>query len=365
MRHLFPQIAVQMRLFLREKASLFWSYAFPVFLILLFGAIFGGHNGEPFQLRVAVADLDQSYFSRILVDSALARVPTFRVVEGKLDSLLAALREGSGIMVVEIPQGFGNQLLQSGARVRVHYNESNVRFNSTAQAVMQVIEYHFAQRMRGFDPPLKFENVVVGNAAREWDYIDYLLPGLIGISVMSTCLFSIGFVLTSFREKGNLKRLQVTPLPKWVFITAIIIQRYVVILSQAIVLLVLAVVIFGAHINGSLWQAWAFLTLGMLAFISLGFLIGARIARAETGAGIANVIFFPMMFLSGTFFPVDNLPGFLQPLLKVLPLKYLVEGLRKIVIEDASMLSVGVETAVLAGCTIVFFLVSLKIFRWQ
>lgn len=365
MRHLVPQIILHMKLFLREKASMFWSYAFPVFLILLFGAIFGGSNSEPFRLRVAVADLDQSYFSRILVDSALARIPTFRLTEGNLDSLLAELRDGSGIMVVEIPQGFGEQLLRSDARVRVHYSEANMRFNSTAQAVMQVIEYHFAQRMKGFEPPLVFENVMVGRQTADWDYIDYLLPGLIGISVMSTCLFSIGFVLTSYREKGNLKRLQVTPLPKWVFVSAIIIQRYFVILSQAVLLLAIAVVVFGAHINGSLFQAWLFLTLGMLAFISLGFLIGARIARAETGAGIANVIFFPMMFLSGTFFPVDNLPGFLQPLLKILPLKYLVEGLRKIVVEDVSVLSLGVETAVLAACTIVFFFISLKIFRWQ
>jgi len=344
---------------------MFWSYAFPVFLILLFGAIFGGSDSQPFTMRVAVADLDQSLFSRILVDSALAKVPTFRVVEGELDSLLDKLRDGSGIMVVEIPEGFGSELLQSGAKVRVHYNESNIRFNSTAQAVMEVIEYHFALRMGGLQPPLTFENVTVGNDAEEWDYIDYLLPGLIGISVMSTCLFSIGFVLTSYREKGNLKRLQVTPLPKWVFVTAIIIQRYFIILSQAVLLLAIAIVVFGAHINGSLFDAWLFLSLGMLAFISLGFLIGARIARAETGAGIANVIFFPMMFLSGTFFPVDNLPGFLQPLLKILPLKYLVEGLRKIVVEDVSIFSLGLESAVLAACTLVFFIVSLKIFRWQ
>ncbi|MFC1475393.1 ABC transporter permease [Candidatus Zixiibacteriota bacterium] len=362
---LLGQINLHMKLFLREKASVFWSYAFPVFLILLFGTIFGGNDQQPFKMRVGVADLDQSFFSRILVDSALAQIPTFRVVEGDQDSLLDELRDGTGVMVVEIPPGFGEQLLDTGVNVRVHYNESNIRYNALAQGIMQVIEYHFAQRMSGLQPPMKFENVEVGNIAEDWDYIDYLLPGLIGISVMSTCLFSIGFVLTSYREKGNLKRLQVTPLPKWVFVTSIIIQRYLIILSQAVLLLVIAIVVFGAQINGSLWEGWAFLTLGMLAFISLGFLIGARIARAETGAGIANVIFFPMMFLSGTFFPVDNLPGFLQPLLKILPLKYLVEGLRKILVEDASILSLGLENAVLAGCTIVFFLISLKIFRWQ
>ncbi len=365
MKLLLGQINLHMKLFLREKASVFWSYAFPVFLILLFGTIFGGDNQRPFSMRVAVVDLDQSYFSRILIDSALAKVPTFRVVEGELDSLLDELRDGSGMMVVEIPQGFGEQLLDTGVTVRVHYNESNFRYNPIAQGIMQVIEYHFAQRMSGLQAPMKFENVEVGNIAEKWAYIDYLLPGLIGISVMSTCLFSIGFVLTSFREKGNLKRMQVTPLPKWVFVLAIIIQRYFIILSQAALLMAIAIIVFGAHINGSLWVAGVFLTLGILAFISLGFLIGARIARAETGAGIANVIFFPMMFLSGTFFPVDNLPGFMQPLLKILPLKYLVEGLRKILVEDVSVFSLGLEITVLSVCTVVFFLISLKIFRWQ
>lgn len=365
MRLLLKQTNLQMKLFLRERASVLWSYAFPVFLILIFGAIFGRSNSAPFSMRVFVADADQSFFSQILIDSALARVPTFRVIEGQLDSVLNELREGEGIMVVEIPAGFGDALLAGTARVRAHYNESNVRFNSTAQSILEIIEYNFAQRMTGLRAPLKFEMTAVGNVAEEFSYIDYFLPGLIGISLMSTCLFSIGFVLTSYREKGNLKRLQVTPLPKWIFVLAIIFQRYLIILSQAALLIVIALIVFGAHLNGSLLEAFVFLTLGMLTFISLGFLIGARIAKAETGAGIANVIFFPMMFLSGTFFPVDNMPGFVQPLLQALPLKYLVDGLRKIFVDGSSIFSLGLEAAVLSACAVVFFLISLKIFRWQ
>ncbi len=362
---LYRQIVLHMKLFIREKASVFWSYAFPVFLILLFGAVFSGGDKSPFTLGVGVADQDQSMMSQILIDSALSRVPTFNVYEGELDSLLTRLKNGRGTMVVEIPEGFGDSVLSGGISVRVHYNESNIQNNPTAQAVMEVIEYHFAQRMRGFTPPLQFENVVVGSEEKEWSYIDYLLPGLVGMSIMSTCLFAIGFVLIMYREKGNLKRLEVTPLPKWVYIVGMIIQRTVIIFTQAVLLLAIAVVVFGAHVYGSLWQGFVFMLLGMSTFISLGFLIAARISKTETGAGVTNVIFFPMMFLSGTFFPVNNLPDFLKPLLYALPLKYLVEGLRKILVQGASITSLGLEIAVLAGCTVVFFAISVKMFRWQ
>ena len=365
MRLLFKQIGVHMKFFRREKASMLWSYAFPVFMILLFGTIFGRAGGSPISLRVGVADRDHSFFSQLLIDSALARVPTFRVRTGNLDTLLADLKGGTGTLVLEIPQGFGADLMAGKGNVRAYYNVSNVQYNAAALTVLEVIESRFAERMSGRGAPLKFEQVPLGAAEEKFQYIDYLLPGLIGISVMSTCLFSIGFVLTSYRERGNLKRLQVTPLPKWVFVLAIIIQRYVIILSQAVLLVGIAIVVFHARLHGNMLGGLAFLTLGMLTFISLGFLIGARVAKAETGAGIANVIFFPMMFLSGTFFPVDNLPGILQPLLKILPLKYLVEGLRRIFIDGVSITSLGVESAVLAAFGLVFFVVSVKIFRWQ
>ena len=354
-----------MTLFRREKASVLWSYAFPVFMILLFGAIFGREGSTPISVRVAVADRDHSFFSQLLVGSALARVPTFKVRAGDLDTLLTELKNGRGTLVLEIPQGFGRDLLAGRGAVNAYYNVSNLQFNAAALTVLEVIESRFAERMSGRNAPLKFTQVPVGATKEKWRYIDYLLPGLIGMSVMSTCLFSVGFVLTSYRERGNLKRLQVTPLPKWVFVLAIIIQRYVIILSQAALLVVIAILVFHAHLHGSLLDGFLFLTLGMVTFVALGFLIGARVAKAETGAGIANVIFFPMMFLSGTFFPVDNLPGILQPVLKVLPLKYLVEGLRQIFVEGASITSLGIESAVLAAFAVIFFVVSVKIFRWQ
>jgi len=365
MHILIKQITTHMKLFWRERASVFWSYAFPVFLILVFGAIFGRGDRSPISMRVSIADADHSYFSQLLIDSAFAQVPSFRVSTGELDSLLDNLKNGSGILVVEIPQGFGAALMAGDAKVTVHYNEANIQYNAAAQAILNTIEYRLAQRISGLKTPVEFAMESVTDTRQHRSYIDYFLPGLIGISILSTCLFSVGFVLTSYRERGNLKRLQVTPLPKWIFVLSIIIQRYIIIISQAVILVLIAIFVFGANIQGNLIEALAFLTLGMFTFISLGFLIGARIAKAETGAGIANLIFFPMMFLSGTFFPVDNLPGFLQPLLKALPLKYLVEGLRHIFVDGASIFSLGTEAAILTGFTIVFFLISLKIFRWQ
>ena len=193
----------------------------------------------------------------------------------------------------------------------------------------------------------------------------YLVPGLIGFSLMSTCLFSIGVVVVSYREKDKLRRLAVTPLPKAIFISGQILNRYLIVLLQAVLILAIALSFFEVTLVGSAIHLFAVLTVGMMAFIAIGYAVASVSATTETASGIANVLFLPMTFLSGVYFSVDGLPGFLQPLVEILPLTHLVRAIRAVFNEGLTVLDVWPQLAILAGWFVACFLFSVRRFKWE
>nr|HQU74860.1 ABC transporter permease [Calditrichia bacterium] len=311
MRMLLGQLIMEMKLFVRDRSTVFWTFFFPVFLILLFGFVFD--TGDAIRIEAGVADSDHSPASSELL-SALSQLPVLYLHPRPADSLTMDLndnRVGAGLF---IPEGYQDSLAAGKAFVELRYHPEQLQMVQMLTPLLQGLVNQLGWEALDRRPPIAIRSRPVENAPPMQGYMNFLVPGLIGFSLMSTCLFSIGVVVVSYREKGKLRRLAVTPLPKIIFIGGQILNRYLVVLLQAILLIGIAVLIFEVRVVGSFFNLFVTISTGMFAFIALGYAVASVSKTPETASGIANVLFLPMTFFSGVYFSTEGLPAFLKPL---------------------------------------------------
>jgi ABC-2 type transport system permease protein len=215
----------------------------------------------------------------------------------------------------------------------------------------------------GGPPALAFRAVSVDSASLS--YIDFLLPGIVALSIMISAVIGLATVLVDWRQRGILRRLKLTPIPLAEFFAARITASLVVAVMQVVVLLAFGRIVFGIHISSTWWAGMPVAIAGCLCFLAMGFAIGSIVSNPETGDAVSNVITNPMMFLSGVFFPVAAMPSFVQVIARVLPLYYLANGLRDTTVRGLSLTHVAGDIGVLLAATAVLAAVSLRTFRWE
>ncbi len=196
-------------------------------------------------------------------------------------------------------------------------------------------------------------------------YIDFLIPGLIGLNTMGGGLWGIGFLLVNFRIAKLLKRFMATPMPRRNFLFALMGARLTFLIPDVAVLLVLGVFLFGMPIRGSLFLVALIEIVGALAFAGVGMLVASRATTTETISGLMNLVMLPMWLLSGVFFSYERFPEAIHPLIEALPLTQLLNALRAVILEGAGLADVTVSLLILAAWAVVTFVVALRIFRWD
>jgi len=196
-------------------------------------------------------------------------------------------------------------------------------------------------------------------------YIDFLVPGLLGMNLMGGGLWGIGFVTVDMRIRKLLKRYLATPMKKSHFLGAIMVSRMLFMIPEILVLLVFAYFAFGVVIHGSVAAILALVVLGAVTFSGIGLLVASRANTMEAVSGLMNLIMLPMWLLSGIFFSSDRFPEATRPYIKALPLTPLIDALRAVMLEGASLVSQGPEIAILAGYAVVTFALALYLFRWN
>lgn len=194
--------------------------------------------------------------------------------------------------------------------------------------------------------------------------IDYMIPGIIVMAIMVTGIMATASGFAEEREKGIYRRLSLTPLKRQTLIGGQILQRYLVILVQTILLLLVGILGFKLHIGGNYFLFWLMLTLGSLCFLSIGFALTILIRSAKSATPICMIAFFLLMFLGGIFFPVNIMPGFLQAISKVLPSTHLNDALRQIVVSGAGIGEVWKDVLIVGAWVIGCLGLSVKFFRW-
>jgi ABC-type multidrug transport system permease subunit len=216
-------------------------------------------------------------------------------------------------------------------------------------------------RGRGAPPPPARHETETAPGAR---YVDWLVPGVLGMQIMNGCLWGVGFALVEMRARKLLKRFAVTPMRRSHFLLAQAIHRVLVIAVEAVLMVGFAALVFDVKIRGSLVAFALLLIAGTFAFAAIGLVVAARARNTEVAAGLMNVPMLPQMVVSGVFFSSSRFPGWLQPAIHALPLTALVDGLRRVSTEGAALGAVATELSVLLVWGAVALGVALRIFRW-
>ncbi len=336
----------------RDKQALFWAMMFPVIFATVFG-LFDLDRGPT--IHVAVVAPTQSTVEHSLV-SGLVAVTNFKVTESRdLASARAKLTAGKEELVVALPA-------KTGA-VRVFYDQKNANRNAGALAVVRAVVDKANLRIAGVSHaplPLVTEPV----RARTFKYYDFLLPGLVGMGVMTFAITGMGIAITRFREQQILKRILATPLRPVRFLAAQVGARLVLSVVQAAVILAVGMLLFHGHVYGNMLWIFVLVVFANLAFLNIGFAIAGRAPNPDAAQGMGQAVAIPMMFLSGVFFPLDTLPSVIHSIVRFLPLTPLLDALRKVAIDGASITGLGSQLGQLAIWVVITFLIASRSFRF-
>jgi ABC-2 type transport system permease protein len=276
------------------------------------------------------------------------------------------MRQGDVDAVIVVPAGYGQGVTAgaagSGGPTSIVVYTDPSRSNLVA-SVYQAVGAVLGVVNLGGRPPLvvpRAETLQTENL----NFISYFVPSMLGLSVMQVGIFA-AIPLVADREKLILKRLAATPLKRWQLVGSNVLMRLLIALVQTAIIVGVGVAAFHVEITGSLLLALAFVALGAMAFLALGYVIASFAKTEEAANGMTSVVQFPMMFLSGTFFPIASMPDFLQTIARLIPLTYLGDALRQVMVGGAAFAPLYVCAAVLVAWLVGCFFVASRTFRWQ
>jgi ABC-2 type transport system permease protein len=338
----------RLREFYREPEALFWVYGFPILMTVTLGIAF---RNKPVERIIVDVQEEASDNAGVQFVRAALGEEKFKVQTGDPAQCRLRLRTGKTSLVVIPPQEEGEPY---------EYLFDPMREESQL-AKSQVDD--LLQRRAGRTDPLPVRMEVVQEPGGR--YIDFLVPGLLGMSLMGGGLWGVGFVTVDMRIRKVLKRFLATPMRKTDFLLGLLISRLIFLVPEILVLLVFAWLAFGVVIQGSLLVIVALILLGALAFAGIGLLVASRARTLEAVSGLMNLVMLPMWVLSGVFFSSERFPDAMQPFIKALPLTTLIDALRSVMLEGTSALSIWPEVAILAGWAVVSFVLALRWFRWN
>jgi ABC-2 type transport system permease protein len=335
---------VRYREFFREPEAVFWVFIFPVLLAAGLGIAFRNRAAE----RISVAVVNAA-------PEAVEWAAALRRTEGLDVSLLPdsaaaeELRIGN-VAVVVAPAG-PNQ-------VEYRYDDSRPESRTARLLVDDAIQRGAGRR----DPLAVRERQVREPGAR---YIDFLVPGLLGMNLMGSGIWGLGFAIVDARKKRLLKRLIATPMSKAQYLASFVLSRLTLLVIEVGLLLGFGVLVFGVPLRGSLPLLVAICLLSSLAFASLGLLIASRAQTMEGASGLMNLVMLPMWIFSGVFFSASRFPEQIQPFIQTLPLTAVIDALRANILRGAGWHMIAGELAIIVAWMAGSFLLALKLFRWR
>jgi ABC-2 type transport system permease protein len=349
-----------LREFARDRMALFWTIAFPVLFILIFGLIFSRDNSFSADLGLVVEE--QGAAAQKLAQT-FKSLDIFEISEGSREEELAALREGERDGVLIIPAGASDAIGSAAtAQIELHYDPSRSSSPIITSIVGEVLQ-KAAQQIRPQPEVFKLNLATV--QAKQLRSIDYLIPGILAMSILNLALFATAQPIISLRSQGVLRRLGATPLPRSTLLAAYIAMRVLIALLQTAIIVAVGILIFGLTMAGSWLVFGGILLLGTLAFIAIAFLIAAIAKTEESGGALTSAVQLPMLFLSGIFFPTSVMPDFLRPVADALPLTYLADALRQVMVSATPDHSMLTNTLVLLGWLLVSSALAIRFFRWE
>jgi len=340
--HPFIELALaRLREFAREPEAVFWAFIFPILMSVTMALAFPRGGMKPALVGIEPGE------GAAALRQALSREP--------------------GVVVRDVPAGGEARALREGEvhLLVVPATPPVYRFDPArdeSRVARLLVDAALKKAAGRDDPWIAREDPVDVPGSR---YVDWLIPGIIGLSIMGTSMWGIGFAIVQARMRKLLKRLVASPMRKREYLLAQVAGRLVLLAPEAAVPLVFGVAVLGMPVRGSIFSTAMVCLAGALSFGGVGLLLASRARTFEAISGLMNLSTVPMWVVSGVFFSASNFPQPMQPIIQALPLTALVDALRDVILEGAGLGSVTRELAVLAGWGIGGFVIALRIFRWR
>jgi ABC-2 type transport system permease protein len=325
--------------FVREPEALFWVFIFPILLAAGLGIAF--RNRPPDVLRIAAVtpELAQSLRQEKLLD----------VQQLNADAAQEALRTGK-VALLAVPGASGG--------IEYRYDDTNPEGRAARLLADRAI-----QKAAGRVDPVATNDLLMRETGSR--YIDFLIPGLLGMNLMGSAIWGMGFAIVDARRKKLLKRLIASPMPRPYYLLSFILSRIVLLVIEVSVLVGFGVVLFRVPVRGSLVDLGAVCLLASLSFSALGLLIASRARTIEAASGLMNVVMMPMWIASGVFFSSQKFPNAMQPFIKALPLTAVIDALRANMLQGANLAQIAPQVGIVAFWLVICFAFALKLFRWR
>jgi len=342
-RSLVQLTLVRFREFIRQPEAVFWTFVFPILLAVGLGLAFRSRSPDKPKIGIVASSGSRPVVASLERDSSI-------VLEQLSDSAAAkALRTGKIALLV---------LPDSDGKVRYMYDSDR-----SESANARLVADRAIQVGAGRTDPVSVSEVKVTEKGSR--YIDFVIPGLLGMNLMGSGVWGIGFAIVDSRSKRLLKRFMATPMSRSEYLLSFLFSRLFFLILEVVTLLGFGALAFGVPLRGSFLELAAICLLSALAFSALGLLIASRAKTVEGVSGLMNLVMMPMWIFSGVFFSSSNFPAVVQPVIKLLPLTAVNDALRANMLEGSQITALGLEMAVIVGWLVISFVAALKLFRWR
>jgi ABC-type multidrug transport system permease subunit len=335
---LYQLTMVRFRLLLREPEAIFWIFVFPILLAEGLGIAFRNRPAEVLPVGATTVQLAQA----LAADKGLTAT-TMSEAQGA-----RALATGNILLLaVQLPDG-----------VAYKFDETNPDARTARMVADRAI-----QTAAGRREAVPVRNQLVRETGSR--YIDFLVPGLLGMNLMGSGIWGIGFSIVESRQKKLLKRLVASPMPRWQYLASYLLSRLSMLVIEVAGFLGFAKLVFGVPFHGSFWQLGLLCVLTSLAFSALGLLVASRAKTMESASGLMNLVMLPMWILSGVFFSATRFPAVVQPVVRALPLTAAIDALRGNMLQGMNLGQLTTQMAILLTWLVMSFAIALRLFRWR
>jgi ABC-2 type transport system permease protein len=354
-------------MFFRDKTAIFFSLFLPLVIMSIFGVM---NFDQMANVKIGLVDEAKNEASAPVVEG-FKNVPNLEITQKDLNAEKNALEKGERDIVLVLPKDFGQNigLLKAGQKtapqeIQLLYN--NNKQDSTVQIGLTIVNQVLDRYTHAVtQTPDLFILKQEAISSKKLTYVDFLIPGIVALGIMQMSIFGVASVFVNWRERGILRRLLATPVKPRVILFSQVVTRLIISVLQTATILTVGVLFFGIHIVGSIPLILFLGVMGGVVFLCLGFAVSGIGNSQNTVMALANIAMMPQMFLAGVFFPREGLPEWLKTITSYLPLTYLADALRSVIIDGSSMFAIRGDILGLVVWMVVTFVLAVKFFKWE
>jgi ABC-2 type transport system permease protein len=346
-----------LKIFSKDRQSIFFTLFFPITFMVIFGFLVGGEE-DP--LEVGIVDNAHNEFSAAFIET-LAGNSLFDVAQGDEDAFRRQVIDGDMALVLVLPETFRGS--GDPTDITMLVDAAQARQTALIRPIVEQALLGVERQLRDTKP--LFSLSLVDVQARSKRYIDFLVPGLLALTLMQISIGGSGYNIVEYRRKGILKRLFVTPIRPSQFIGGLVAARLLITVSEVTFLLAVAVFLLKVPVEGNLLELFFLIILGSAIFLSLGFFMGSLAKTQQAIMLLGNLVTLPQIFLSGVFYSIDSMPDGLQPIASMLPLSFVVSSVREVIINGTGLLE---QLPTLLGLVVwlaISLFLAIRMFVWK